>query len=41
MSKRAPPLARVFDQLASDVMDRIEPPGDRKEEDDVPIPLLV
>ena len=41
MSKRAPPLSRVFDQLASDVMDRIEPPGDRKEEDDVPIPLLV
>jgi chromosome partitioning protein len=41
MSKRPPPLARVFDQLASDVLDRIDPPGDRKEEDDVPIPLLV
>ena len=41
MSKRAPPLSRVFDQLASDVMDRIEPPGEKKEEDDVPIPLLV
>jgi len=41
MSKRPPPLSRVFDQLASDVMDRIEPPGEKKEEDDVPIPLLV
>jgi chromosome partitioning protein len=41
MSKRPPPLSRVFDQLASDIMDRIEPPGEKKEEDDVPIPLLV
>src|SRR5262249_41768267 len=41
MSKRPPPLAPVFDQLASAVMDRIEPPGERKEEDDVPTPLLV
>jgi chromosome partitioning protein len=41
MAKRPPPLSRVFDQLASDILDRIEPPGERKEEDDVPIPLLV
>lgn len=41
MSKRPPPLSRVFDQLASDVMDRLDPPGEKKEEDDVPIPLLV
>jgi chromosome partitioning protein len=41
MQKRPPPLARVFDQLASDVIDRIEPAGEKKEDDDVPIPLLV
>jgi chromosome partitioning protein len=41
MQKRPPPLARVFDQLASDVMDRLETPGEKKEDDDVPIPLLV
>src|SRR5262249_47687201 len=41
MSKRPPPLARAFDQLASDVLDRIAPPREKKEEDDVPIPLLV
>src|SRR5262249_39224839 len=41
MAKRPPPLSRVFDQLASDVIDHIEPPGEKKEEDDVPIPLLV
>jgi chromosome partitioning protein len=41
MQKRPPPLARVFDQLASDIIDRIEPAGEKKEDDDVPIPLLV
>jgi chromosome partitioning protein len=41
MAKRPPPLARVFDQLAGDVLDRIEPPREKKEGDDVPIPLLV
>ncbi len=41
MQRRPPPLSRIFDQLASDVMDRLDPPGDRKEEDDDPIPLLV
>jgi chromosome partitioning protein len=41
MQKRPPPLARVFDQLASDVLDRLEPPGDKKDDDDGPIPLLV
>ena len=41
MQKRPPPLSRVFDQLASDVIDRIEPAGEKKEDDDVPIPLLV
>ena len=41
MQKRPPPLSRVFDQLASDVMDRLDPPGAKKEDDDVPIPLLV
>src|SRR4051812_4456019 len=40
MHKRPPPLARVFDQLASDVLDRIDPHV-AKEEDDGPIPLLV
>ena len=41
MQKRPPPLARVFDQLAGDILDRIEPPGAMKEDEDVPIPLLV
>ena len=41
MQKRPPPLARVFDQLASDVLDRLEPPHGATEEDDAPIPLLV
>lgn len=41
MAKRPPPLARVFDQLASDVLDRLETPGEKKEDDDAPIPLLV
>lgn len=41
MQKRAPPLARVFDQLAGDVLDRLEPPGEKKDEDDGPIPLLL
>lgn len=40
MQKRPPPLARVFDQLASDVLDRLEPHA-ASEEDDAPIPLLV
>jgi chromosome partitioning protein len=39
MQKRPPPLARVFDQLANDVLDRLEPMA--AEEDDGPIPLLV
>ncbi|MFO0554509.1 MAG: ParA family protein [Polyangiaceae bacterium] len=40
MQKKPPPLARRFDQLASDVLDRLAPqkvPAD----DDTPIPLLV
>lgn len=41
MSKRPPPLARLFDQLASDILDRLNPPGEKKEDDDGPIPLLV
>jgi chromosome partitioning protein len=40
MHKRPPPLSRVFDQLASDILDRLDPEA-RKEEDDEPIPLLV
>lgn len=41
MQKRPPPMSRVFDQLASDVLDRLEPVEDKKEDFDVPIPLLV
>jgi chromosome partitioning protein len=41
MQKRPPPLARVFDQLASDVLDRLEPATRDKEDDDGPIPLLI
>jgi chromosome partitioning protein len=42
MHKKPPPLARVFDQLANDVLDRISPPdASRTPEDDEPIPLLV
>jgi chromosome partitioning protein len=42
MQKRPPPLSRVFDQLASDVLDRLEPArAAGTEEDDGPIPLLV
>ena len=41
MQKRPPPLARVFDQLASDVLDRLHPQGSTKEEDNAPIPLLL
>jgi chromosome partitioning protein len=41
MHKRPPPLSRVFDQLASDILDRLDPPQADKEEDDGPIPLLV
>jgi chromosome partitioning protein len=40
MQKSPPPLARRFDQLANDILDRIQPkkaPAD----DDAPIPLLV
>jgi chromosome partitioning protein len=40
MHKRPPPLSRVFDQLASDILDRLDPHAG-KEEDDGPIPLLV
>ena len=41
MQKRPPPLARVFDQLASDVLDRLDPKTSEKEDDDGPIPLLI
>ena len=42
MQKRPPPLARIFDQLATELFDRMEPEGGAtKEEDDGPIPLLV
>lgn len=42
MQKRPPPLARVFDQLANDVLDRLDTQsGGATEEDDGPIPLLV
>ena len=41
MAKRPPPLARLFDQRASDVLDRIQPPGSAQEEDNGPIPLLL
>lgn len=41
MQKRPPPLARLFDQLATDVMDRLDGNHGEKEEDDGPIPLLV
>ena len=41
MHKRPPPIARVFDQLANDVLDRISPPPTGAEEDDDAIPLLV
>ncbi len=41
MQKRPPPLSRIFDQLASDVLDRIQPLGSSKEEDNGPIPLLL
>ncbi|MDI1443648.1 ParA family protein [Polyangium sp. 6x1] len=42
MQKRPPPLARVFDQLANDVLDRLDSQGGAAtEEDDGPIPLLV
>ena len=39
MQKRPPPLARVFDQLANDLLDRLDPGA--AEDDDGPIPLLV
>jgi chromosome partitioning protein len=41
MHKRPPPLARVFDQLANEVLDRLAPREPGTEEDDGPIPLLV
>ena len=40
MQRRPPPLARIFDQLANDVIDRLQPERSA-EEDDGPIPLLV
>jgi len=47
-AKRPPPLARIFDQLASDVLHRLEPPPPEEEntekeedDDDGPIPFLV
>ena len=39
MQKRPPPLSRIFDQLANDVVDRLDPRA--AEDDDGPIPLLV
>lgn len=39
MQKRPPPLSRLFDQLANDVVDRLDPRA--AEDDDGPIPLLV
>jgi chromosome partitioning protein len=42
MQKRPPAIARVFDQLANDVLDRLETARpEANEEDDGPIPLLV
>jgi len=41
MQKRPPPLARLFDQLATDVLDRLDAHKGNKEEDDGPLPLLV
>lgn len=42
MQKRPPPLARIFDQLANELLIRMDPDeGRAKEEDDGPIPLLV
>ncbi len=41
MQKRPPPLARLFDQLANDILDRLDAERGEKEEDDGPIPLLV
>lgn len=40
MQKKPPPLSRRFDQLASDILDRMMPTGS-KAEDDAPISLLV
>ena len=41
MQKRPPPLARLFDQLAIDILDRLDAQSGDKEEDDGPIPLLL
>jgi chromosome partitioning protein len=41
MQKKPPPLARRFDQLANDVLDRLTPQKAPVTEDDTPIPLLV
>lgn len=41
MGKKPPPLSRRFDQLASDVLDRMHPTTTAKADDDAPIPLLV
>lgn len=40
MGKKPPPLARRFDQLASDILDRLMP-SSAKVDDDAPISLLV
>lgn len=41
MHKKPPPLARRFDQLASDILDRLAQQEKAPAEDDAPIPLLV
>jgi chromosome partitioning protein len=41
MQKKPPPLSRRFDQLASDLLDRLSPSQKAPAEDDTPIPLLV
>ncbi|NUO54518.1 MAG: ParA family protein [Polyangiaceae bacterium] len=41
MQKKPPPLSRRFDQLATDVLDRLAPSQKAPAEDDTPIPLLV
>jgi chromosome partitioning protein len=41
MQKKPPPLARIFDQLANDLLDRIAPMPSTSDDDNVPISLLV
>jgi chromosome partitioning protein len=42
MSKKPPPLSRRFDQLANDILDRINATSEKApSDDDSPIPLLV